>query len=103
MTASPSDAWTVQEVADLEAWRITLCQSLKTELPSETTVEIMTYRDWKLQALRRFAIIYVGLTRKAKTEINYPEPVEDILARRMEQMNEHSDRTSEGTGRTQDL
>lgn len=98
MTALHFDAWTEREVAELEVWRIDLCQKLRQVFPPEITVEILTYRDARRQEIRRFANTYDGLTQTAKVEINYPEPTADIITRVLEAHNEHTHRPSEGTG-----
>lgn len=80
MTASPLDEWTERDVAKLEEWRMDLGASLLAALSLGTTVEFLTYREMQNQMLRRFVIAYVGESR-VKVEINYPEPIEDIVER----------------------
>ena len=102
MKALPSGAWSEQQVANLEAWRNCLCRKLSQELSRETTVEILTYQDQQENRLRRFVNTYVGLTRTAKVEINYPEPITSIITRVLEAHDEHPNQSSEGTGRPQE-
>lgn len=97
MTQSHLDVWTPQQVADLEAWRISLSSQLSKALRPGTIVEFVTWNDSRANQIRRSVNIYDGLTR-TKIEVIYPEPIADIVARALEATNEHSDRPSEGTG-----
>ena len=100
MTASRSDEWTPQEVAARETWRIALLNSLQAVLSPETLIEFLSYIDLEQNHLRRFVVIYDGLTR-TKTEVFYSEKIEAIVARVLEAINEYTDRSREGTVRPQ--
>ena len=83
MTALPLEEWTPSTVAVLEEWRMDLAASLQAELPLGTTVEFLTYRELENNQIRRFVNIYVG-SIPTKVAINFPEPIEDIVARVLE-------------------
>lgn len=100
MTASHSDEWTPRDAMILEEWRMDLAASLQAELSLGTTVEFLTYHDSRLNRLIRFVNIYDGLT-KTRVEVLYPEPIEAVIARVLEAINEHAHRPSKGTGRPQ--
>ena len=84
MTALPFDAWMA-----LEAWRISLLNSLAAVLLKETTVEYLSYHDSRQARMIRFVNVYVGLT-PIKIEVIYPEPIEDIVTRVLEVTDEHT-------------
>ena len=85
MSASRSGEWKA-----LEAWRVALGSSLQEALSPETTVEFLTYRDMQVNSLRRFVVIYDGLT-KTKIEVMYPDSINRTVARILEEINEHPD------------
>jgi hypothetical protein len=97
MIQSRSDEWTPRQARELVAWKNALLVSLTAALSKGTTVEFLTHLNSREARLIRFVNIFDGLT-KINIEVMYPEPIDGIVTRVLEVINEHTDRLSEGTG-----